>query len=233
VGDSVSKGRVLIVEDDISLARMLSAYLKKHAFDPETVSTGADLFKKVDAETFDALIIDLTLPDEDGIVLVRKMRARSQVPIIVLTGRNQIEDKMACFDLGADYYIVKPVDPRELEMRLQAVMRRSEGQGSAPDQLQFGSVMLDHSRRTATEADGEVVELTPAEFSMVWVIANAEGKVLSREDLVDAIATGEGPLSFRAVDIIISRLRKKLDKAAIETVPTVGYKGGWEVSRAP
>ncbi len=227
----MSNAKVLIVEDDIALAGVMVKYLDKNGYDAGTVATGADLFKKADSETFDCLVIDLTLPDEDGIVLVRKMRARSQVPIIVMTGRQQIEDKMACFELGADDYVVKPVDPRELDMRIQAVIRRATGESGAGQRVKLGSLELDHARHTVINEYGDAVDLTPAEFSMLWVLATSDGKVLSREDLVDAISSGDGPLSFRAVDILVSRLRKKIDKGLIETVPLVGYKCAWETVR--
>lgn len=227
----MSNAKVLIVEDDIALAGMMIKYLNKNGYDAGTVATGADLFKKADGETFDCLVIDLTLPDEDGIVLVRKMRARSQVPIIVMTGRQQIEDKVACFELGADDYVVKPVDPRELDMRIQAVIRRATGESGARQRVKLGPLELDHARHTVINQYGDAVDLTPAEFSMLWVLATSDGKVLSREDLVDAISSGDGPLSFRAVDILVSRLRKKIDKGLIETVPLVGYKCAWETVR--
>jgi len=137
----------------------------------------------------------------------------------------------ACFELGADDYVVKPVDPRELDMRLQAVMRRSDSGTASGEKLKLGHITLDHSRRTAVGDDGQGVDLTPAEFSMIWVLASSDGKVQSREDLVDAISSGEGPLSFRAVDILISRLRKKIAKDAIETVPHIGYKCAWAVTQ--
>lgn len=211
---------------------MISANLGQEGYDLTLTLTAAEFLSYADKQAYDCLIVDLTLPDEDGIVLVRKIRARSTVPIIVLSGREGIDDKVACFELGADDYITKPVDPRELLMRVQAALRRGEGAGGAKERLQFGPVELDHPRRAAVRKDGTEIDLTPAEFALIWVLAEADGRVLTREDLVDAISSGEGPLSFRAVDILISRLRKKLQKEAIQTVPTVGYKSGWEVSKS-
>jgi len=210
---------------------MISANLGQNGYEVTVVETGAEFLRLADAHSYDCLIVDLTLPDEDGIVLVRKMRARSNVPIIVLTGREGINDKVACFELGADDYVTKPVDARELLLRVQAAIRRGDGAGEAKGTLRFGPVNLDHSRRVAVREDGTEIDLTPAEFAIIWILAQANGRVLSREDLVDAISSGDGPLSFRAVDILISRLRKKLDKAAIQTVPTVGYKSGWQASK--
>lgn len=230
----MSNGRVLIVEDDLALSRVQVNYLNKNEFEADTVATAADLFKKIDSTTFDCVIVDLGLPDEDGIVLIRKLRARSEIlPIIVLTGREGIDDKLASFELGADDYINKPVDLRELAMRIKAVMRRHDQADMINRNiLHLEAFVLDHDRREAYDKAGELIDLTPAEFSLFWVLANAGGKVLPRDTLVDAISTGDGPLSFRAVDILISRLRKKIDKDAIITIPKAGYKCGWEVSRA-
>ncbi len=226
----MGNGQVIIVEDDISLARILAAYLEKSDFSIDIVSSGADLFKSLDARAYDGLIIDLGLPDQDGIVLVRKVRARSQVPIIVLTGRDRIEDKLICFELGVDDYIVKPVDPRELKVRLQLALRRVQDKSQNSERIRIGPVTLDYARRSVVKDKGEVIDLTPAEFMTLWVLANSDGKAVSRDDLVDAISAGDGPVSVRAVDILISRLRKKIDKKAIITVSKVGYRCGWEAS---
>lgn len=228
----VVKDRILIVEDDLEFARFVTVYLAKQGFEAETVATGAELFEKLETRSYDCMIIDLTLPDEDGIVLVRKLRARSEVPILVLTGRVGIDDKLVCFEVGADDYVTKPVDPRELVVRLRAVMRRYDGPGSPRSGvLNLGRIALDLTRREANREDGSAVDLTPAEFSLLWVLANADGRVSGREELIDAISSGEGPLSTRSIDILVSRVRKKLDKDVILTVPTLGYRCGWPVSR--
>lgn len=223
--------KILVVEDDPLFASMVSANLGQNGYDVTLTATAADFFEKVDSNIYDCLIMDLTLPDEDGIVLVRKVRARSRVPIIVLSGREGIDDKVACFELGADDYVIKPVEPKELIMRVRAAIRRGDGVEKSKGMLQFGSITIDHNRHMVIDENGNEIDMTPAEFALVWVLAEADGRVLTREDLVDAISSGDGPLSFRAVDILISRVRKKLSKEAIETVPTVGYKGGWKVSK--
>lgn len=230
----MSTEKVLLVEDDTKLSQVLADHLNKSELQAVTVTTAASFFKIIDTENFDCIVLDLGLPDEDGIVLLRKLRARSTIiPIIVLTGREGIDNKLTSFELGADDYINKPVDPRELVHRIKAVMRRTErAETASRNILYLNALVLDHDRREAYSEDGDLIDLTPAEFSMFWVLANAEGKVLSRDTLVDAISTGDGPLSLRVVDILISRLRKKLDKEAIETISKSGYKCGWEVSKA-
>jgi DNA-binding response OmpR family regulator len=224
---------ILVIEDDLAFARLLVTFLKKQGYDAETVPTAAEMFQKLEDKTYDCLIVDLTLPDEDGIVLVRKLRARAIGPLIVLTGRDGIDDKLASFEVGADDYVTKPVDPREIVMRIKAVRSRSTTYGAdAADKIKLGTYLLDHEKREVSREDGTLVDVTPAEFNLMWVLAQAEGKVLSRDILVDAVSTGDGPASFRAVDILVSRVRKKLDKEAILTVPNSGYKCGWPVSQA-
>lgn len=224
---------LLLVESDREYALSVGAHLGKNGFRASAVHTGADLFKQMDKNRFSALIISLVLPDEDGIVLVRKVRARSDVPILVLASEDSVEDKLACFALGADDYISKSVDPRELVARVQAVLKRAQ-QRSGPDRRDTvvlgGVVTLDRPRRTAVTKNGGQLNFTPAEFSLIWLLAQADGKVIGRDILVDALAPGDGPASFRAVDILVSRVRKKLDKTAILTIPHIGYKCGWPVS---
>lgn len=230
-GGTTARESILVIEDDISFARLLVSFLVKQGYDADTVPTAAEMFRKLDEKTYDCLIVDLTLPDEDGIVLVRKLHARSIGPLIVLTGREGIDDKLASFEVGADDYVTKPVDPREIVMRIRAVRSRSTTWGSGvADRLKLGPFVLDNERREVSREDGTIVEFTPAEFKLMWVLAQADGKLLSRDILVDAVSTGDGPASFRAVDILVSRVRKKLAKDAIQTVPNAGYKCGLPVS---
>ncbi|CCQ75229.1 response regulator transcription factor [Magnetospira sp. QH-2] len=218
-----------MVEDDRSYAATIAAHLAGNGFEAAAVPTGADLFKQMDTYRLSMLIISLTLPDEDGIVLVRKVRARSDIPILVLTSRDGMDDKLACFALGADDYVPKTVDPRELVARIGALLRRNDPR-SRKDALLVGEITLDRSRRLARHRSGAKVNLTPAEFSLLWILAQADGRVISRDNLVDAVSVGDGPASYRAVDILVSRVRKKLDKGAILTEPHVGYKCGWPVT---
>lgn len=224
---------VLMVEDDPEFVQFVVTYLGKNGVNVTCVASGADLFKVFDSDHFDCLVVNLSLDNEDGAVLVRKARARSAIPIVVLMGREGVDEKLSCFDAGADDYVTKPVDPRELIVRIQAVLRRTQdamGPGR-DDMLEMGGVILDRLRRVAARMDGSEIDFTPAEFSLVWALAQADGKVQSRNDLVDAMSTGHGPVNFRAVDILVSRVRKKLgNKSAVQTVPHMGYKCGWAVN---
>ncbi|NQU56606.1 MAG: response regulator transcription factor [Rhodospirillales bacterium] len=223
---------ILFIEDNVDYSGFVVLYLSEHGFDVTTVATAADMFKEIENRSFDCYLVDLTLPDEDGIVLIRKLRARSSSPIIVLSGRKSVEDKLATFELGAEDYITKPVEPRELVLRLKAILSRYDDAGqTSEDMLHFGDFVLDHSSRDAHGRDGKQVNLTALEFSLLWVLAQADGKVLSRDTLIDAMSSGDGPTTFRAVDKLVSRTRKKLDKDAILTVSNAGYKCGWPVIR--
>ncbi len=221
---------VLFVEDDLEFATFVRAYLAKHGFKVTTVPTGAEFFRQLDSHIYECVVIDLTLPDEDGIVLVRKLRARSAMPIVVLTAREGIDDKLACFQVGADDYLTKPADPRELVVRIQAVLRRAAANPGKDDILHVGSMVLDIGRRKASHKDGAAIDFTPAELSLILLLARADGNVLARKDMIDAISPGEGPISTRAIDILVSRIRKKVGKDVILTVPNAGYKCGWPVS---
>lgn len=224
---------ILVVEDDFGFAKFLVDYLVKNGHRAESVGDAASVFRKIDENNYGCFVVDLGLPDEDGIVVVRKLRARTDAPIIVLTGREGIDDKLACFDVGADDYVTKPVDPRELVMRLKAIIGRSGVRTrGASNVLGIGQFTFDRSRREVRDPTGDTIEFTPAEFALIWVLAQANGELLSRDTLVDAVSRGDGPASFRAVDILVSRVRKKLDKDVIRTIPNAGYKCGWPITAA-
>jgi len=225
-------GSILVVEDDLSLARTLTSYLNKQGFEAASVGTSADMFKEIETRNFDCYVVDLTLPDEDGIVLIRKLRARTDAPIVVQTGREDLDDKLAAFELGANDYVTKPVDPRELTMRLKSLIKRSEEITHGNDDiLHMGDFVIDRSRHEVSSSDGSLVDFTQLEFQMLWALSSAEGLVVSRDTLVDAVYSGDGPDSLRAIDIVMSRLRKKLGKQAVLSVRGQGYKCGLPVSR--
>jgi len=222
---------VLIIEDDIEYARFIVSQLQEAGFTAETVATGTEMFHRLERHSYDCYIVDLNLPDEDGIVLIRRLRALSNAPVLVLSGRRGIDDKLASFDLGAEDYITKPVDPRELVMRLNAILKRIDDSGVTTDEVLYcGDFVLDHSRHEAHGNDGKYIGFSPSEFALIWTLTQADGMVMSREDLIDALPTLEGPVTSRAVDNLVSRVRRKLAKDAILTVPNAGYKCGWTVT---
>jgi len=221
---------VLIIEDDVEYARFIVSHLQEAGFTAETVATGTEMFHRLERHSYDCYIVDLNLPDEDGIVLIRRLRALSNAPVLVLSGRSGIDDKLASFDLGAEDYITKPVDPRELVMRLNAILKRIDDSGVTTDIVLYcGDFVLDHSRHEAHGNDGRYIGFSPSEFALIWTLAQADGKVMSREDLIDALPALEGPVTSRAVDNLVSRVRRKLAKDAIQTISNAGYKCGWTV----
>lgn len=228
---TIGREKVLLIEDDPQFAHQFATFLASQGYDVDVVPTAAEMFQKLEGSTYDCLIVDLTLPDEDGIVLVRKLRARAVGPLLVLTAREGIDDVLAAFEAGADDYVTKGVDPREIAMRIKALRGRSTAWDVAgTGKFNLGPFVLDHERREVLRKNGSSIDLTPAEFSLLRVLAQADGKVLSRDDLVDAVSNGDGPASTRAVDILVSRIRRKLQRDAILTVPRIGYRCGWSIS---
>jgi DNA-binding response OmpR family regulator len=222
--------KLLLIEDDDTFAILLAAYFKTAGYATERVGSAEVGLKKLDRETWDAIIVDLNLPDEDGIVLIRMLRARSSVPIVVVTGRSEAEDRLVALEIGADDFVPKPFEPRELVLRLNNILRRGERQTSEPvKRLGCAGGELDLAGRTLLNGFGESVDLSAAEFALLNVLARSQDRVLTRAQLIDAVASGESPDSERAIDVLISRLRRKMTQAGLNssllrTVRGYGYK---------
>ena len=205
--------RILMIDDDNRLAGMVSDYLGGAGFRVTVAGTGRDGEALLKRETFDAVILDLMLPDADGLDLCRKLRASSDVPILMLTARGEPMDKVVGLEIGADDYLAKPFEPRELQARLRAILRR-KGTGGAPSEtLRFGRLEIDKGARVV-RVDGEERAITSYQFAILLVLAERAGRVLSRDALMDLLK-GEKLEAFdRSVDVHISRIR-----AAIEDDP--------------
>jgi len=223
-------GRILVVDDDQWQANFIRQTLALEGFDTSILLSGETLFHVIETETFDAVVLDLTLPDEDGIVLARKLRARSGLPIIVVTSREALEDKLASFEVGADDFLTKPIEPKELAARLRAMIRRTKNANNH-SKYALGAHAIDLERREVIGSDGRVIFLTPAEYSLIAALIHSEEKALHRSEILDAVSEGDGPQSLRAVDILVSRVRKKLGKELIETVTGTGYRLAVKVGR--
>jgi DNA-binding response OmpR family regulator len=204
--------RILLVEDDARLATMVSDYLGEAGFRTTRAATGAAAMQLAAAETFDALILDLMLPDADGLDLCRSLRAKSDIPVLMLTARGDPLDRVVGLELGADDYLPKPFEPRELLARLRAILRRRLGQGQA-QVLHFGRLEIDKGAREV-RLDGQRKSLTGHQFALLVALAERAGRVLSRDALMD-LTRGAALEDFdRSIDVHISRLR-----AAIEDDP--------------
>lgn len=204
--------RLLLVEDDARLAAMLGEYLGGAGFEVAVAPNGAAAVAYAAEREFGAVILDLTLPDMDGLDVCRGLRARSAIPILMLTARGTATDRIIGLELGADDYLPKPFEPRELLARLRAILRR-RGVPDAEAPLRFGSLEIDRAAR-ALRVRGETRTVTGYQFALLVVLAEHAGRVLSREFLMDAVK-GEALEAFdRSIDVHISRLR-----AAIEDDP--------------
>lgn len=204
--------RLLLVEDDARTADMLREYLGKAGFLTAVAPSGAEAMTRAGRDDFDAIVLDLTLPDMDGLDVCKSLRVGSDVPILMLTARGEPMDRIVGLELGADDYLPKPFQPRELLARLRAILRR-RGSPSADQPLRFGSLEIDPAAHTL-HVRGESREVTAYQFSLLVVLARHAGRVLTRDFLMDVIK-GEALESFdRSIDVHISRLR-----AAIEDDP--------------
>ena len=206
--------RVLIIEDDQGLSAMLSEYLAPLGLRLTACATAADGLRMLGKERFDALILDVMLPDLDGFEVCRRVRAGSDVPILMLTARGDEMDRIVGLELGADDYLPKPFNPRELLARLRAILRRRGPAAARREQLlRFGRLTIDRSARSV-RVDGEERSLTSYQFDLLCALAENAGRVMSREALMDKLR-GESFEAFdRSLDVHVSRIR-----AAVEDDP--------------
>jgi DNA-binding response OmpR family regulator len=219
---------VLAIEDDTRLAEMLARFLEEHGIrltHASDAATGLDLAL---GGAFDALLLDVMLPDGDGFELCRRIRARSSVPILMLTARGEELDRVLGLELGADDYLPKPFSPRELLARLRAILRRASSSRTAPaDLLRFGRLEIDRAARRV-RLDGCECELTSHQFELLRVLAENAGRALSRDQIMDALR-GHPLASFdRSIDVHVSRIRAVIEDdpghpRRIQTVRGVGY----------
>ncbi|MDX9721181.1 MAG: response regulator transcription factor [Myxococcota bacterium] len=220
---------VLLIEDDQRLAELTTAYLAKHGVQAIRAANGKDGLELALKRGFDVVLLDLMLPDMDGLELCRQLRTRSSVPVIMLTARGEEADRVMGLELGADDYLPKPFAPRELLARIRAQTRRARGLvGPSLETLTAGELLLDPGRRCAS-CKGETLELTSYEFDILYALARNSGRVLGRERLME-LAKGDCEEAFdRSIDVHVSRLRKKLGDDPVQpryirTVRGVGYQ---------
>src|SRR6266851_7823511 len=206
--------RILLIEDDSHLAEMVSEYLGEAGFRVSVAAQGRSGLEWLAREPFDALVLDLMLPDMDGLEVCRQLRAKSDLPVLMLTARGDAIDRIVGLEIGADDYLPKPFEPRELLARLRAILRRRvSGQTLAERPLHFGRLEIDTAARTV-RLDGEPCDLTGYQFDLLVALAHKAGRVLSRDALMDLVK-GEHLEAFdRSIDVHMSRIR-----AAIEDDP--------------
>lgn len=227
-------GRILFVEDDKLVRDLISAKLENEGYEVVTVGSAKEMFNSLRNGPFDLLLLDLGLPDEDGIALARKIRASSAMPLMILTARTSLEDKLAALEVGADDFLTKSVDGQEFLLRIRNLLARSRGAtglhyGQDAKILRFDGWVMDLERYELTSPAGQEIVLTSAEFNLLGVLAKAAGRVLSRSYLLDAISGIDDVPSDRMIDAFVSRIRKKIEPCLakpkmILTVTGVGYK---------
>ncbi|OBS10956.1 response regulator [Acidihalobacter prosperus] len=223
--------KLLIVDDDPRLRNMLQRYLEEQGFDARAVGDAAHMDRLLQREHFDLLLLDVLMPEEDGLSVCRRLRQTSPtLPIIMLTARGELPDKVLGLELGADDYLSKPFEPRELVARIRAVLRRSDGETPsatpAPGEIRFGPFRLDLGERRLYRA-GETIDLTSGEFALLHALASHPYQTLSREHL-QVLLTGGSDASERSIDAQISRLRRLIEDNPrrpryLQTVWGLGY----------
>ena len=213
--------RVLIVEDDPLLGDALAAGLKQRGFEADWVQDGRDAQAAIRVEPFAAVVLDLGLPGLGGLELLRGERGRgNKVPVLILTARDAVQDRITGLDSGADDYVVKPTDLDELAARLRALVRRSKGE-PAPV-LRVGQLVLDPAARTVT-SDGQAIDLQPRELTLLQELMLNAGRVLSREQLEERMYRWGEEVESNAVEVHVHHLRRKLGADIVKTIRGVGY----------
>ena len=221
--------RILVVEDDVGIADGLQANLQQRGYAVDWCDTVAHAWAALQAEPFDAVLLDLGLPDGDGGTLLQRLRQASaapgglpapDTPVLIMTARDEVQQRIAGLDLGADDYLVKPFDVDELEARLRALLRRAAGRSHPV--IRHGALEIDPAAHTVLQA-GVPVELSPREFAVLLVLLESRGRVLSRQQLEARLYNWQDAIESNALEVHIHHLRRKLGSTLIHTMRGVGY----------
>jgi len=223
--------RILLIDDDDQLGPPLATYFRRYELELVQATRPSEGLARLREGGFDVAILDVMLPEMDGFELCRTIRKEDDIPIVMLTARGDVMDRVVGLELGADDYLPKPFEPRELVARVQTLLRRRNGSvrtgptpaASDPGLLNFEGLVIDPARRSV-QRQGEEVELTGTEFELLHLLAREPGRVFSRDDILNRLRGHEADLYTRAVDIVVSRLRKKLEPLdCIKTLRNAGY----------
>ncbi|HMG73864.1 MAG TPA: response regulator transcription factor [Pyrinomonadaceae bacterium] len=224
--------RLMIVDDDFEMRTLLAEYFRRLGFEVAEKESAAAALQTVTTDSFDCFILDISMPEMSGIELLRKLRDRGiDTPALFLTAHDMLDDKVAGFEAGADDYLAKPFSPRELEYRIEALLRRGQTakqDGGDEDRMEIGDLVVDKRRHEVSRA-GARIDLTPLEFQILELLASEPGRAWSRNDLLDRVWSTEYEGYQRNIDPHINRLRKKLEADPknphyVLTVRGVGYK---------
>ena len=224
--------RVLVVDDDPAVRQMLAEYLGAHGYEVRQAASGQAMRAELERGVPAIVLLDIGLPGEDGLTLARYLRERYDVGIIMVTGAGDVVDRVAGLEVGADDYIAKPFDPRELRARLKSVLRRLEGKvekkSSLTNKISVGRCLLDLKSRTLSDAKGREIAITAMEFELLKALIDHPNQVLSRDRLLTLTRNREWEPFDRSIDIRITRLRRKVEEdpahpRSIRTVRGAGY----------
>jgi DNA-binding response OmpR family regulator len=223
---------ILVVEDERKIRDLVRSYLEREGFQVVTTASGAEAITLAESTSPELVVLDLRLPDVPGEDVARELRSRSQVPILMLTARSGGEDRIRGFELGADDYVTKPFSPRELVLRVHAILRRGRGEPDTLEPVSFGGgeLVLDEARRIAT-VRGAIVGLTPTEWEILASLVRFPGRVYSRLELINRARGYEFEGYERTIDSHVKNLRRKIehdphDPQIVQTVLGVGYRLG-------
>lgn len=223
---------VLVVEDDLEISRLVSRYLRSNDCHVSVSGDGRHMERLLEDSRVDLIVLDLMLPGEDGLSLCRRLRTHSQIPVIMLTAKGDDVDRIVGLEMGADDYLVKPFNPRELLARIHAVLRRAQSVASLSAtrarSLTFRGWRLDCALRELRDPQGVLIAVTSAEFDLLQALCERAGRILSRDQLLDLTQGRVSGSQERSVDVLISRLRRKIESDVhnpeiIKTVRSGGY----------
>ena len=223
---------ILIVDDDREIRDLTGRYLRKHGFRVDSAADAKAMDRLLRDGRFDLVVLDLMLPGEDGLSICRRLRASTRIPILMLTAVAEDTDRIIGIEIGADDYLTKPFNPRELLARIRAILRRAEGVGAeqypVEGVLTFAGWRLDPARRELRDPDGVLVELTAGEFGLLAALVERPRRVLSRDRLLDLTRGRDAQPFDRSIDVQVSRLRRKIEAdpknpELIKTVRSCGY----------
>jgi two-component system, OmpR family, response regulator CpxR len=218
--------QVLVIDDDVELSKLLREFLAQEGFTVDLAHDGPSGVEKALSGEAGIAVLDVMLPGMDGFSVLRKIREKSRLPVLMLTARGEDIDRIVGLELGADDYLAKPFNPRELAARLRAILRRAQQPaGETGGRIEVNGVVLDPATREVS-ADGRRVELTTFEFEILHSLLRAAGRVLSRDDLMEQLYQRKATPFDRSIDVHVSHLRRKLDcgRPLIKTVRQVGYQ---------
>ncbi len=216
--------RLLVVDDDVELSALLGEFLRREGFTVETVHEGRQGLEKALQGGFDLVVLDVMLPGLDGFEILKRLRQQSRVPVLMLTARGEDVDRIVGLELGADDYLSKPFNPRELSARIRAILRRTESKPNR-GRIEVNGVMLDPGTREVF-VDERPVELTTLEFDILELLMRAAGRVVSRDDLMESLYNRKATPYDRSIDMHVSHLRRKLEggHSVIKTIRGSGYQ---------